>query len=124
MPKTATPEEKWIVEDFFFGCGQGSTYRKNENGNRLQSQVSHYLPLSPKNGSDSFFSVSSDGVPEKIAQLQDCAFHVIDSYDLATGGRNPPQLYITGWVDVPDDRRHIYEEDKKGAWQKKAYPQS
>ena len=104
------------IEEFYFGLGEWSSYRRSSE--RIQYRVEKGLPLTLLDGT-SQYEAKADEVAEFLAEHNDCQFTVADSYELNNGGREAPILWVMGWKDLPDTKRHIFEENKVHAWKKR-----
>ncbi|MDB5163824.1 MAG: hypothetical protein JWS12_442 [Candidatus Saccharibacteria bacterium] len=108
-------EPQWQIEEFYFGLGEWSAYRRS--GEQIQYRVEKGLPLTLREGTHQY-DASADEVAEFLAEFEDCQFIVADSYELNSGGRQAPYLWVMGWKDLSDEERRIYEENKAYAWKK------
>jgi len=113
--ESLAPDSQWHVEEFYFGLGEWATYRRS--GERIQYQVEKGLPLTLREGTHQY-DTSAKEVSDFLAEHEDCNFTVADSYELNSGGRQAPYLWVMGWKDLPVEERHIYEENKAHAWKK------
>lgn len=117
MSKSRNPEElqqdiQWKVEEFYFGNASTPSWAIYRTfGERIQVRDEISLPLSLREGT-SQYEAKTDEVAEFIDEHEDCQFLVADSYELTSGGRQQPSLWLIGWQELPEDERHIYEQDK------------
>ena len=114
-PEAISQSPQWQIEEFYFGQGEWSTYRRA--GEQIQYRVEKGLPLTLREDTHQY-DASTEDVADFLREFEDCRFTVADGYELKTGGRQAPYLWIVGWKDLPEDERHIYEEDKAQAWKK------
>lgn len=99
----------WQVEEFYFGLGEWSIYRRS--GERIQYKVEKGMPLTIKPGTHQYHASPAE-VADFLGEYEDCEFVVADSYELTSGGRETPSLWVSGWKDLADHQRHIYENNK------------
>jgi len=115
-PESVPTPAYWQIENFYFGnAGTPSDVTYRTRGEQIQLRVEKVLPLRLREGTN-HYDANADEISEFLTQYQDCQFTVADSYELRSGGRQAPSLLITGWTDLTEDQRYIYEQDKADAW--------